>query len=277
MKLLNRKIFHNFKSHRVQVLSNNLVDKDVQSLLLPWNLLKSMQFCPLYSMKDNFIVSNSRLSKCISCCGTIFIISYLLHSIYIGFIEVMTYKLGPMICSFFVVNIAITIAACLINLIQIFNASENVSFVLKYQDVHRKLNDEIKFKRFIIGNWIALISLSVIGLSANILFCTLIGASIHEIFSGIIVLSFDANILYAIRFIQLLESKVDLWNIQVLQYQNMQDMDREGHCKRMIETYVNILDCYDNYRVFFQLMVSNHHILLLFSYGLIFYFIRKCL
>ena len=85
-----------------------------------------------------------------------------------------------MTCILFVVNLAVAIAACLINFIQIFNASENISFILKYQAVHRQLNDEIKFKRFITGNWIALISLSVIGISANILLCILLAKYLVE-------------------------------------------------------------------------------------------------
>ena len=63
--------------YHVTVLLDNFVDKDIQSMLLPFNILQNMLFYPKYRIKDNFIYPNSIVSKLVSLC--VMILSIILY------------------------------------------------------------------------------------------------------------------------------------------------------------------------------------------------------
>ena len=179
-------------------------------MLLPLNMLNTIQFCPKYCIKDNCISPSSRLSNFVSFSGTIFFIIYFVYGILNisvtrdnGIIKIVMIIIDPIIFGTGFFNNFIH---------KISRANENISLVLKFQDVHRHLDDEAKFRHFIISNWIIVVSLLVFGISSVIVFGIMLGVSARTIISVILLMNFDANILYAIRIIQLLTDKVDLWN-----------------------------------------------------------------
>ncbi|KAF9406763.1 hypothetical protein HW555_012971 [Spodoptera exigua] len=75
---------------------------------------------------------------------------------------------------------------------------------------------------------------------------------------NVIYLYFDTNIVYAIRLIVLLTKKVDLWNNQAQQRLDMEQEDGDNYWKKLFETYVEILECYDLYKKTYKLMILFH-------------------
>ncbi|KAF9405274.1 hypothetical protein HW555_013927, partial [Spodoptera exigua] len=137
----------------------------------------------------------------------------------------------------------------------------NISFVLKLQNIHQVLNNKVEFQRYIVVNWISFISIFIF-------YLLLIGAlsfhfqslttTIYHITYSVIYLYFDTNIVYAIRLIVLLTKKVDLWNNQAQQRLDMEQEDGDNYWKKLFETYVEILECYDLYKKTYKLMILFH-------------------
>ena len=239
---------------RVENLFNNVIDKDLQSMLLPLNLLQTIVFYPKYCISNNNITRNGRKSKILSLSATILFILIKCHDLFDkksqNFIP-MTIILSKSDFLLFSIGFIINFILC------VLDTEKNIQFVLKFQDVHRYIHNDT-LKVFTIANWVIFVSILVFyGTSSMLIFKLTVG-SIHSSFSTVILLSFDANLVYAIRLIQLLKDKVDQWSVQALQYLDMDCRDRGDHCKRMFQAYVDILDCYDIYKDSFQLMVCRN-------------------
>lgn len=57
-----------------EILLNNYVDKEVQKILMPLNILQRITFCPKYRIKSNFITPND---------GSTYVISFILTILFI--------------------------------------------------------------------------------------------------------------------------------------------------------------------------------------------------
>ena len=130
----------------------------------------------------------------------------------------------------------------------------NISFVLKIQDVHRFLKNTSN-KRFTICNWIfvitALFSTTTMLVSESIR----LKLPHYNLVCGVILLCFDANMVYATRLITLLCDKVHLWNIAAQNLHQIDHSDNEMYYKEMFQAFANLLECYDICRASFQHMV----------------------
>lgn len=259
MKLKERKIHNINRNSRLEVVADNFVDKDVQSMLLPLNLMQQLYFCPKYRIKDNFISPNNFRSCLVSLCATIIFLSVIFYRFYSRIFSKSLkdfYKIDDDIITYF--DFIITLTGFLINFFAvIFQTDQNVAFVLKILYIHRFFNNRTAFKHFIVGNWLSVILIHV----AGIIFIISINLGLklprYNLFCGLILISFDANIVYAIRIITLLKNKVDLWNIQTLSFQNLKNSVSEDYCTKLYQGYIYILDCYDIYKVTFQKMVRE--------------------
>ena len=242
--------------YRVTVLLDNFVDKDIQSMLLPLNLMQNMLFYPKYRIKDNFIYPNSMVLKLVSFCVMIFSITFYCYHIYdhhfntnlrqylnisyiTSYFDLILYSIG------FVINYNINV----------LQTNANISFVMNIQKVHRFLNEKPLYKRFVIWNWIS--SMVIFGnFIFIIVYCYKIGeSSIASCLNSISLLCLDLNYISAIRYIKLLSNKVDLWNNQTQILQQMDHSEIEIYCKKMFQAYVNILESYEIYKNSFQYTV----------------------
>ena len=263
MKTLKRKILSYFKMYSEEDLSNNFIDKDVQSMLFPLNLMQIVSsFCPKYRIRNNFISSNSLLSTFVSFCASIIFIALLFYSLVYKHIgehndiewdlsipRYITSKIDFVLFTFGIIS----------NFLRSFlHTKQNVIFVLKFQEINRCINTNISLKYFIIGNWFTFILFFTMICTVGIFFGLITKITFTTFTNTLILSNFDINIIYVTRLIQLLKVKVDLWNIQVLQYQGMEDRDREDHCKRMFRAYGNVLLCYEILKNSFQQMVSSN-------------------
>lgn len=248
----------NLRNHRVEVLLNNFLDKDMQSMLLPLNLMQIFQFCPKYCIRDNFITPNSHFSQLLSVFGTLLYISVLVYEIYNmynkpnKFLSTTTPFISTNVnfvsnCLGFLLNLVLTIS----------KTNENVLLILKIQEIYRFLNNKSSFKLFIISNWLAVMVFLVWHICSTFFFCVMLDIPVHVILSSVILFSLDSHIVYAVRLIQFLKYQADLWNMRALQYERINHRDRQYYCEKLFLTYGNILDCYDIYKILYQQMVSK--------------------
>lgn len=244
---------------RLDVVADNFVDKDVQSMLLPLNLMQQLYFCPKYRIRGNFILPNNLFSRIISLCGTVIFLSFLFYRFFSRiFIKSRSefYKIDfdGITCFDFIFSST----GFLINFFAvIFQTDKNVVFVSKFLYIHKFLNNKTAFKHFIIGNWLSVI----LTLAFGIIFVVIVNLGLklpsHNLICGLILINADTNTVYAIRIIMLLKNKVHLWNIQGLSFQSFENRDKVDYCTKLYQVYIYILDCYDIYKVVFQKMVSK--------------------
>lgn len=231
---------------------DNKIDKDVQSMLQPLNLMNNILLFPKYRIKNNFINSNSFISYTVTLCYIIISSAVFIYRIYVIHSNEFVRKFMNTIylCSYFDF-FAFSVGAIMNLIINVLQTKIFILFVLKIQDIHRVLNDT-KFKHFSIRNWISVIYMLCSHICL-LIFCHIqLNVPSYEFCCGVATMIFDVNVMYAIRLIELLRIKMDLWNIQAKRLKQMDEND----CKIMFKAYANILECYDMYRVGSLQMVS---------------------
>lgn len=236
------------RSNTEEVLLDNIVDKDIQSMLFPLNILQNITLCPKYCLRDDFITPHTTIYTVVSLCAAyIAIYVYRAYSVqnnekilvYFNFLNIFT------IIDVFFYSIGI-IMNFIVNVVQ---TQQHIRFVLIYQDIHRFLNSGIqkqnKLKRFIIWNWISLLMICCF-YCIFVVYNHLKQRSLAPGLSRIVLICFDVNIIYSIALLRLLVDKLLLLDdrIQKLQTQSGGDDD---HCEKIFQAYLNVLECYNNY------------------------------
>ena len=252
------KIFQNSKKCSAGVL-DNVVDKDVQSLLLPLNLMQYFSFCPKYRIKNNVITSNGVISNFVSLTVTL---TFLLSFVFRTYKVELVHKDAGAPKFFYITSyydaVYYCFGLCMNFVIGIIQSKKSVQFVLTFQRVHRFLNNESYFNQFMIWNWICVIvtlGIYVFPFTGVSIFLKLPFPLLFVCYYFII---FDFHILYTIRIIKLLENKMVLWSFQVLNSAEIEDVNEEkDHCSQMIQAYVDMLECYDIHKYCSQQFVSN--------------------
>lgn len=88
-------------------------------------------------------------------------------------------------------------------------------------------------------------------------FYVLLNLSYYYVIISYFLVIFDLHTIYAMRLLKSLENKVLLWIIHVLNSQEIEDMRGESYNKRVLQVYVDMLDCYGILKVYFQQYVST--------------------
>ena len=254
------KTFRNIwrQKFQVKVISSVTVDKDVQSMFLPFNLMEYITFCPKYTIKDNFITPNSLKSYLISMIGTFIMILVFIYRTYMIFFYYDCYGR----------NFTLNYIACfdcifycfgfIMNFVHgIILTRKSIKFVFTFQKVHRFLNNDTSVSQFIIWNWISIIGYTFGHTVFFITFCVFTGEPYYLILSLVICVLLDLNMIYATRGITLLKNKVVLWNVKAMQTQEMKDTNSKNYSKEMFQAYVDILKCYNIHKFCFQRIVST--------------------
>lgn len=108
--------------------------------------------------------------------------------------------------------------------------------ILTIQKVHRLVIIEVYFKKLIKTNWISIILLFSFYISFVIYNYTIYpDLPFYILINTVVLIVFDADMIYAIRFMRLLKDKVVQWNCQALASFN--DHQTETYHKRLFEVY----------------------------------------
>ena len=245
-------------SRNIQSFSNNLVDKDVQSILQPLNLMQILVLNPKYYLKNNFIHPNNHFNKLISFLGAVLYVSTSLYRDFAVLLDENLRRYSVINFLYFasIFNSIFFCAGYIMNfIVSTVQSKKNVAFVVGFQEIHRYLNDEKNLKRSIITSSIYPAAIFAVYF---ILICLMF--SFHTtpqfiiIFNLLSLITIDTNIIYATRLIQLLTDKVTLWNDRVLLL--AKEDCNEIECKKMFQIFMQISKCYAIYKDVFQTLVS---------------------
>lgn len=233
-------------------LSKTIVAEDIQSML-PLNLMQKIIFSPKYRIKNNRITPHNLASKIITLCATLLCCILYVCRLYVN---------GAFPSSSFVrifrhyANMVFYGTGLIINyLISIVKVNSNIRFVLNMQDVHAMLNSRSSFKTFIIGNWISMITIFVYYVFLIILsFMAYKHYALHVISGILFLICFDANMIYAIRLMNLLKIKIVLWTCALTTVETSND--KNILCRSLFKAYASILECYNNFENALNVLVS---------------------
>ena len=251
------KIFKNIiRQIRVEKISNYTVDKDVQSMLWPLNLMQYIMFCPKYRIKNDLITQNSLISNLISMIVTVVYLSTYFYTT----VTEDAQSLGfPTFLNFSCFNECLVFGCgfCMNFVIGVIQTKNNVQFILTFQKVHRFLNAGANVNHFVVGNWI--LGITALGFYVIIytIFWVQMGASFSSIYVAYFLVFYDFNIVYATRILKLLENQVCLWSFKVTICRELEDTQTENDYKKVFQAYVEILECYRSYKVCYQPLVSR--------------------
>lgn len=236
-------------------ISKKKLDKSVQSIIFPFNLMKILSMTPTYYLKDDFIQTNIIRSYIISFFGTLFYIllfmyrHVLMDSMSLGgkttFMDVVTN-----------IESIISIGAFIVNyIIGLFQMKNSIAFVVIFQNVDRLLNDDSVSRSYIVWNWICLIMDWFVYLFVFPTVAILVRMNFLLIVISNLVIIFDYNEIYAIRMIKLLETKIVLWTRRVLIAQDI-EIGEKNNNQILFQAYVDILKCYDIHKRCIHFFVS---------------------
>ncbi|PZC77048.1 hypothetical protein B5X24_HaOG200697 [Helicoverpa armigera] len=260
VSLRNDKINHSFAIH-------NFVDKDVQTMLWPLNLIENILLCPKYCIKNNIIKFNSLTCILVSVIGFIICESLRLYRIYNLHFDYFTRNFNNIkYIMAYVDFVLFSFGFFIVYFVNIFHMKYNVLFVLKFQNIHRFLNEKKYFMRYIIFYRISVVIIPIFFTGVILYSFLRHSVTVMDCICAISLICFDTNYVYAIRMMKLLKSKVDLWNIQIGQLQKLDQDEKVICCNKMLEAYKNILDCLDLYKTVFQPLVSLNFFCILYHY-----------
>lgn len=252
MKFLNS--HYNPRTKKAQLVFNKKIDKDIQSIFFPLNLFHNIMLCPKYSIRNNFIYPNSAKFKLLGLFAAFLYSAILAYRTYkYHTLEIMQSHFNFAYISTYFDILFYTYGHFMNFVLSVLKTKRNISFVLKYQKVHRFFNTSAHFPSLSLWNWIGVlfvITWYVFMFYVNVTF----NVHLYVIIIHIITLIFDLNIIYAIRLITLLKYNVNLMNIEIKKLSHTQ-VDQE-HCTKLWKAYENLLNCYDYYNSSFQQPVS---------------------
>ena len=221
-------------------------------------MMQNLFICGKYSIRYNFITSNSRRYNFI---GIFVAVTFRCIIIIQLMISIAHWKgkestaIGW--CNFFDIfffSIGLIINYCS----NIINCNDHAILVLKIQHVHRVLKIDGKvLKDLVISNWAYVIAL-------NIFYFIIIAyygwffafGNILDLISGYCTISLDINIVYAIFVINLLKRTLNEWIKNVQESGNVEILSNDSYLAVMYDLYLNILKAFKIFQKTFRLLVS---------------------
>lgn len=143
-----------------EILLDNVLDKDFQKMLLPFNLMHSIIFLKIYNLRDNFITSNSFKSKVLSFCCLVIMVLYFIYLNAIEDYSENSYTTNLIIAIFDVIDVVFYPIAILVLFIhKVCCSNDNVKLILKLHQIDKITKLSHTNKMYTIGNWLLGISL----------------------------------------------------------------------------------------------------------------------
>lgn len=238
---------------------NNVVAKDVQSMFLSLNPMSKILLCPNFTIKNDVIQPNSLLTNLLSIISSVTLPFLFICSTYVGY-RFGKYWVDSNFLDFILIYECVMYSfGFIINRVLELNRTKiYIDLVLTFQRLHEHINDRDHFKRFKVSNWIVFVVTHLIFIIYFYLICTTLKMPYFYAMRGHVLVVIDFKLLYIIRLIKLLKSKVVLWIDTLVRYKGFSGEQRKCFCKKMFEAYVDLLRCYDTHKYCSQEIVSRY-------------------
>ncbi|PZC77058.1 hypothetical protein B5X24_HaOG200707 [Helicoverpa armigera] len=240
--------------------SEDVVHEDLQSVLKPLNLMQAPFFLSKYTIRNNCIKPNSIIYNLMA---VISMLIFRIVNVYKIVVFPFVTKVNSSVTLFLYVSqildtVFYTVGFVLNNYLNIVYSRINIGLVLKLQFVHRVLNiNRRNLKSLIIYNWIFVVSLYSYFIFIGIFsWITYPFITLYSYILVVSALSFDMNIVYALRLIKLLTQLLRFWLMEIQELRNLGVCrSDESYWMKMFDVFKNIVEAYKTIQDLFSLTV----------------------
>lgn len=233
----------------------NVIDKDLQSILKPLNLMQALFLSPKYKIRDDVIIKTN-----LNLYSLVIIVAISITHLYcfskdLSLMNLTIFSFALKISS--VLNAFKVFFGVLLNFyINCYHRDDNVRFILKLQNAFRIL--KIDSSKFIKNNWFAILFL-------NCFYFLWLMSYSHQsgffrwwkIITLFSVMLFDFNVLHASRLLSLLRRLLQTWIEEVNSSGYIRESDNEANWIRRFNVFMDILKAYRLFDKTFKVLVSN--------------------
>ena len=247
-----------------KTLYNNVIQEDLQSVLRPLNLMQSILFCAKYSIRDNIINSNTRVSSFLRVLCMFLLQCTSFYYLVVSNVTFSDSNMALKVC-FFVCSTAdfflLFIGDLINSYLNITYSYYNILLVLKIQYVLRFLQiNKTELKSVFVCNWICIISLNIFYiLYITYLYLCFFHVSIISFILAYASIAFDLNIMYALLVLMLVQKLLQVWIENVSKLRNNEDSYSEVFWDKTFNIYLNIQEIFIVMETIFRHMVSFYH------------------
>ncbi|KAF9816951.1 hypothetical protein SFRURICE_016832 [Spodoptera frugiperda] len=247
------------KNYHVEILYlQNKLDKDMQKIIQPFNIFLTLFLSSIYKVKKNYIKPCAKNSQII-----IFLIISSINLVDVCIAsftnKFKTFTLTFIICcSLFL----LILSYMLLMICNIYFSNNLILLILKLQEIYDTLDINKEIRIFCIWNWILIFSVILFEVLLAILFqiATKFKISVNLINLHIVNVSYDINMLYAIRVMSLLTMLLERC-VTMIQFDIDNEEDSKDKPENVFVTFKKILDAYELYNSCFRILVSSHSFL----------------
>nr|WCC57902.1 gustatory receptor 32 [Papilio memnon] len=249
-----------------EILYDNFIEKDFQMFLRPLNLLHYVTLSTKYSIRYNFITSNSRLVNLISLCSSVvFITTYFI----VIFLDDGIFKLDVVLLTLLMVNFFIYAFCYLLNaFMNVVYCKINVDFIIKMINITKCITSGSDCKKLTIFNWLYVIITIMFHFTIVFIHVKMTDFELFYGFVVIILLINDLNTIYIIRMIKFLRLLIDSWasKLKDKQSNSIDDINEETRQKKYWDvkrkTFADIIDATSIYKELCQIQISCHIVII---------------
>lgn len=236
-------------------LLNNKLDKDIQNIIKPFNILLTIFNSSKFKIKDGYITECEKKFHI-----PLYFINLFMTicSMYSMVSDTTVWPLAA-ISTVFVYFCLYFLQTTLLAVVNIFLSDVHISLIIKLQEVHRNFVFHTDLvKNFIIWNWISLSALPLLITFYTYIYfiATNITINMYDLNCVLVIIGYDLNFIYAIRIITMLTIYVRKWidntNVETV----VNGVENKKYLKNMFQIYKNILDVYKTYQTSFEVVVS---------------------
>lgn len=234
-----------------------VIDKDLKSILRPFNLLLGVFLCSKYKIQNDVITANTLYKNLFSVLSLIFIaalywyivvneIKIMAASKLSSFVTLVVFALDAV---FVVLGFSIN---CYTNMIY---RHENVTLFLKVENAYKIL--KVNGKRHIIINSIAAGGLIFVCFSSLLYYFYSFGnMSLWVTAATILSVLMEVTVVYSARFLSLLRHHVKAWIKNVNDFECVGQLEDEAYWVRLSNAFMDIFEAYQLFIKTFGVSVS---------------------
>nr|WCC58017.1 gustatory receptor 32 [Papilio xuthus] len=249
-----------------EILLDNFVDKDIQMFLRPLNLLNYVTLSTKYSIKYNFITSNSYFTNFIS---LIICMSFIIIYLSAIFLNDYIFKLDIVSLTLLMVNFFLYAFGYLLNtFLNVVNSDVHVYFIIKIKNIKKFITNDIDCKILTLTNWIYVFFSFITHIVIVLIQILISRFELYYTFVVVILLINDFNTIYIIRIIKLLRIVIDSWTLKLKEEKqlNIEVINDETRQKRYWDvtrkTFSDIIEASCIYKQLCQIQITYHIVIM---------------
>lgn len=232
------KIEPKLSSHPVEVLLNNRLEKEVYSIIYPFNYMLTPVFSSKFNSQDNYITPNGKTYHVLMFISVLLVNAMCLYRLVSGgagnelFIDDNIIILFINLSYYMYYSFGFT----MIFILTVAHTHSNIVLVLRIQMIHKSIDFSKSIRNFIIWNWILLLIVISINIIMFVMYYSLSDYLnfvdfTFDLFSDLMFTTFDINFVYAIRLITLLRKYLEEWIKQIMTINDEQENDK--YCMKL--------------------------------------------